>query len=63
MNLWLLLKDSEHSSDDLSSGVFSSCNSRTDSAADRLLSANQPSLYCSSGEWPRLSQAPCMSVF
>lgn len=46
----LLLQDSEHSSDDLSSGVFSSCNSRRDGRADWLLSANQPSLYSSSGE-------------
>uniref|UniRef100_H3D2S3 Protein kinase domain-containing protein n=1 Tax=Tetraodon nigroviridis TaxID=99883 RepID=H3D2S3_TETNG len=60
------IQDSEHSSDDLSSGVFSSCNSRTDSAADRLLSANQPSLYCSSAAgvdiWIENVQGGCVRI-
>lgn len=44
-----ILKDSDHSSDDLSSGVFSSSNSHTDGHLEWLASANQPSSFCSEG--------------
>nr|XP_033466512.1 uncharacterized protein LOC117246698 isoform X1 [Epinephelus lanceolatus]XP_033466513.1 uncharacterized protein LOC117246698 isoform X1 [Epinephelus lanceolatus] len=43
-------KDSDHSSDDLSSGVFSSCNSRTDGHLEWLASASQPSSCCFEGK-------------
>lgn len=45
-----VIKDSDHSSDDLSSGVFSSCNSQTDGHLEWLASANQPSSYCFEGK-------------
>ncbi len=44
------MKDSEHSSDDLSSGVFSSCNSWTETNLEWLASLNQPCSYCFEGE-------------
>uniref|UniRef100_A0A3P8RX78 Protein kinase domain-containing protein n=1 Tax=Amphiprion percula TaxID=161767 RepID=A0A3P8RX78_AMPPE len=45
-----VLKDSDRSSDDLSSGIFSSCNSQTDGHMEWSASANQPSSYCSEGK-------------
>ncbi|XP_061564713.1 STE20-like serine/threonine-protein kinase isoform X2 [Cololabis saira] len=42
-------KDSEYSSDDLSSGVFSSCNSHAGGHLEWLAPANQPSSCCFDG--------------
>lgn len=51
-----LFKDSDHSSDDLSSGVFSSCNSHTEGHLEWSTSANQPSSYCFEGKAAGLCQ-------
>ncbi|XP_070708327.1 mitogen-activated protein kinase kinase kinase 14 [Pempheris klunzingeri] len=57
-------RDSEHSSDDLSSGVFSSCNSQTDGHLEWSASANQPSLYCFEGVdiWIENVQGECLRI-
>ncbi|KAM7370395.1 hypothetical protein PAMP_009948 [Pampus punctatissimus] len=57
-------KDSDHSSDDLSSGVFSSCNSQTDGHLAWLASANQPSSYCFEGVdiWIETIQGECLRI-
>ncbi|XP_040885315.1 uncharacterized protein LOC121175568 [Toxotes jaculatrix] len=57
-------KDSDHSSDDLSSGVFSSCNSETDGHLEWLASANQPSSYCFEGVdiWIENVQGECLRI-
>ncbi|XP_008296484.1 mitogen-activated protein kinase kinase kinase 14-like [Stegastes partitus] len=57
-------KDSDHSSDDLSSGVFSSCNSQTDGHLEWVASANQPSLYCFEGVdiWIENVQGECLRI-
>ncbi|XP_071318288.1 mitogen-activated protein kinase kinase kinase 14 isoform X2 [Trachinotus anak] len=57
-------KESEHSSDDLSSGVFSSCNSQTDGHLEWLASANQPSSYCFEGVdiWIENVQGECLRI-
>ncbi|XP_056221345.1 uncharacterized protein LOC130161966 [Seriola aureovittata] len=57
-------KDSDHSSDDLSSGVFSSCNSQTDRHLEWLASANQPSSYCFEGVdiWIENVQGECLRI-
>uniref|UniRef100_A0A668AK81 Mitogen-activated protein kinase kinase kinase 14b n=1 Tax=Myripristis murdjan TaxID=586833 RepID=A0A668AK81_9TELE len=48
--LFSISKDSDRSSDDLSSGVFSSYNSQIDGHLEWLVSANQPSSYCLEGK-------------
>ncbi|KAM9336951.1 mitogen-activated protein kinase kinase kinase 14 [Symphorus nematophorus] len=57
-------KDSDHSSDDLSSGVFSSCNSHTDGHLEWLASANQPYSYCFEGVdiWIENVQGECLRI-
>ncbi|XP_044035385.1 mitogen-activated protein kinase kinase kinase 14 isoform X2 [Siniperca chuatsi] len=57
-------KDSDHSSDDLSSGVFSSCNSQTDGHLELLALANQPSSYCFEGVdiWIENVQGECLRI-
>ncbi|XP_042364274.1 mitogen-activated protein kinase kinase kinase 14 [Plectropomus leopardus] len=57
-------KDSDHSSDDLSSGVFSSCNSQTDGHLEWLASANQPSSCCFEGVdiWIENVQGECLRI-
>ncbi|XP_039991834.1 uncharacterized protein LOC120794657 [Xiphias gladius] len=57
-------KDSDRSSDDLSSGVFSSCNSQTDGHLEWLASANQPSLCCFEGVdiWIENVQGECLRI-
>ncbi|XP_051273338.1 mitogen-activated protein kinase kinase kinase 14 isoform X1 [Dicentrarchus labrax] len=57
-------RDSDHSSDDLSSGVFSSCNSQTDGHLEWLASANQPSSYCFEGVdiWIENVQGECLRI-
>ncbi|XP_026170942.1 uncharacterized protein map3k14b isoform X2 [Mastacembelus armatus] len=57
-------KDSEHSSDDLSSGVFSSCNSHTDGQLEWLASANKPSSHCFEGIdiWIENVQGECLRI-
>ncbi|XP_051795916.1 microtubule-associated serine/threonine-protein kinase 4-like [Acanthochromis polyacanthus] len=57
-------KDSDRSSDDLSSGVFSSCNSQTDAHLEWSASANQPSSYCSEGVdiWIENVQGECLRI-
>ncbi|XP_034716508.1 uncharacterized protein LOC117937009 [Etheostoma cragini] len=57
-------KDSDHSSDDLSSGVFSSCNSQTDGNLEWLASANQPSSYRFEGVdiWIENVQGECLRI-
>ncbi|XP_074519906.1 mitogen-activated protein kinase kinase kinase 14 [Halichoeres trimaculatus] len=57
-------KDSDHSSDDLSSGVFSSCNSQTDGHLEWLASANQPSSHCFDGVdiWIENVQGECLRI-
>nr|XP_020460363.1 mitogen-activated protein kinase kinase kinase 14-like isoform X3 [Monopterus albus] len=56
--------DSDHSSDDLSSGVFSSCHSHTDRHLEWLASANQPSSYRSEGVeiWIENFQGECLRI-
>ncbi|KAM3592702.1 uncharacterized protein V6R79_023785 [Siganus canaliculatus] len=58
-------KDSDRSSDDLSSGVFSSCNSQTDGQlTEWAVSANQPSSYCFEGVdiWIENVQGECLRI-
>ncbi|KAK1881393.1 Mitogen-activated protein kinase kinase kinase 14 [Dissostichus eleginoides] len=57
-------KDSDHSSDDLSSGVFSSCNSQTDGHLEWLASDNQPSSCCFEGVdiWIENVQGECLRI-
>ncbi|XP_028286870.1 MAP3K epsilon protein kinase 1 isoform X2 [Parambassis ranga] len=57
-------KDSDHSSDDLSSGVFSSCTSRRDTHLEWLVSSNQPSLFCFEGVevWIENDQGECLRI-
>ncbi|XP_041671927.1 uncharacterized protein LOC121528505 [Cheilinus undulatus] len=57
-------KDSDHSSDDLSSGVFSSCNSQTGGHLEWLASANQPSSHCFDGVdvWIENVQGECLRI-
>ncbi|XP_070783542.1 mitogen-activated protein kinase kinase kinase 14 [Enoplosus armatus] len=57
-------EDSDHSSDDLSSGVFSSCNSQTDGHLEWLASANQSSSYCFEGVdiWIENVQGECLRI-
>ncbi|XP_026206423.1 uncharacterized protein LOC113155902 isoform X2 [Anabas testudineus] len=57
-------KDSDHSSDDLSSGVFSSCNSHSDRQLEWSASANQPSSYCFEGVdiWIEKDQGECLRI-
>lgn len=45
-----LYQDSDRWSDDLSSGVFSSCNSQTDGQIEWLVSPHQPSSHCFKGK-------------
>ncbi|KAK7919442.1 hypothetical protein WMY93_010726 [Mugilogobius chulae] len=56
--------DSDHSSDDLSSGVFSSCNSQTDGYLQWTDSPHQPSLYCFEGVdiWIEDIQGQCLRI-
>uniref|UniRef100_UPI0037E9AC65 mitogen-activated protein kinase kinase kinase 14 n=1 Tax=Semicossyphus pulcher TaxID=241346 RepID=UPI0037E9AC65 len=56
-------KDSDHSSDDLSSGVFSSCNSQAD-RLEWLASANQPSSHTFEGVdiWIENVQGECLRI-
>ncbi|KAL6094402.1 map3k14 [Pungitius sinensis] len=57
-------KESDRSSDDLSSGVFSSCNSRTEGHLEWTASANQPPSYCSEGVdiWIENVQGECLRI-
>uniref|UniRef100_A0AAQ4PVN2 Mitogen-activated protein kinase kinase kinase 14b n=1 Tax=Gasterosteus aculeatus aculeatus TaxID=481459 RepID=A0AAQ4PVN2_GASAC len=57
-------KESDRSSDDLSSGVFSSCNSRTEGHLEWSASANQPSSYCFEGVdiWIENVQGECLRI-
>ncbi|XP_068160926.1 mitogen-activated protein kinase kinase kinase 14 isoform X2 [Antennarius striatus] len=57
-------KDSDHSSDDLSSGVFSSCNSQTDGHLEWLVSGNQPTSNCFDGIdiWIENVQGECLRI-
>ncbi|KAM4624574.1 mitogen-activated protein kinase kinase kinase 14 [Polymixia lowei] len=57
-------KDSDRWSDDLSSGVFSSYNSQTDSHLEWLVSANQPSSYCFEGVdiWIENIHGECLRI-
>ncbi|XP_031698778.1 mitogen-activated protein kinase kinase kinase 14 [Anarrhichthys ocellatus] len=57
-------KESDHSSDDLSSGVFSSCNSQADGHLEWLASANQSSSYCFEGVdiWIENVQGECLRI-
>ncbi|XP_035467482.2 mitogen-activated protein kinase kinase kinase 14 isoform X3 [Scophthalmus maximus] len=57
-------KDSDHSSDDLSSGVFSSCNSRSDGRLEWSASANQPHSYRFEGVdiWIENVQGECLRI-
>ncbi|XP_037610447.1 uncharacterized protein LOC119479189 isoform X1 [Sebastes umbrosus] len=57
-------KESDHSSDDLSSGVFSSCNSQTDGHMEWLTSANQHSSHCFEGVdiWIENVQGECLRI-
>lgn len=63
------VKDSDHSSDDLSSGVFSSCNSQTDGHVEWTASANQPSSLSLEGRTAELCHqvtcglTPVITVF
>jgi len=57
-SLRVLSQESDHSSDDLSSGVFSSSNSHTDGHIEWLASDNQPSSYCFEGETVSLRYTP-----
>uniref|UniRef100_A0A8C6Q4K1 Mitogen-activated protein kinase kinase kinase 14b n=1 Tax=Nothobranchius furzeri TaxID=105023 RepID=A0A8C6Q4K1_NOTFU len=56
--------DSDHSSDDLSSGVFSSCNSQADTRVEWLMSANQTSSCCFEGVdiWIENTQGDCLRI-
>ncbi|XP_034425768.1 uncharacterized protein LOC117752515 isoform X2 [Hippoglossus hippoglossus] len=57
-------KGSDHSSDDLSSGVFSSCDSHTDGRLEWSASANQPSSCCFEGVdiWIENVQGQCLRI-
>nr|XP_019966416.1 PREDICTED: mitogen-activated protein kinase kinase kinase 14-like isoform X1 [Paralichthys olivaceus]XP_019966417.1 PREDICTED: mitogen-activated protein kinase kinase kinase 14-like isoform X1 [Paralichthys olivaceus]XP_019966418.1 PREDICTED: mitogen-activated protein kinase kinase kinase 14-like isoform X1 [Paralichthys olivaceus] len=58
-------KDSDHSSDDLSSGVFSSCNSHTDGRLEWSASAKQPSSCCFEAGvdiWIENVQGQCLRI-
>ncbi|KAF0025859.1 hypothetical protein F2P81_022740 [Scophthalmus maximus] len=57
-------QDSDHSSDDLSSGVFSSCNSRSDGRLEWSASANQPHSYRFEGVdiWIENVQGECLRI-
>ncbi|AWP18126.1 putative mitogen-activated protein kinase kinase kinase 14-like [Scophthalmus maximus] len=57
-------KDSDHSSDDLSSGVFSSCNTRSDGRLEWSASANQPHSYRFEGVdiWIENVQGECLRI-
>ncbi|XP_065805721.1 mitogen-activated protein kinase kinase kinase 14 isoform X1 [Labrus bergylta] len=56
--------DKDHSSDDLSSGVFSSCNSQTDGHMEWLASANQAPTHCFDGVdiWIENVQGECLRI-
>ncbi|XP_047464070.1 uncharacterized protein LOC125021920 isoform X2 [Mugil cephalus] len=55
---------SDHSSDDLSSGVFSSCNSQADGHLEWLASGSQPSSFCFEGVdvWIENVQGQCLRI-
>ncbi|XP_034415235.1 mitogen-activated protein kinase kinase kinase 14-like [Cyclopterus lumpus] len=57
-------KESDRSSDDLSSGVFSSSNSHTDGHLEWLASDNQPSSYCFEGVdiWIENVRGECLRI-
>ncbi|XP_035764777.1 uncharacterized protein LOC102782642 [Neolamprologus brichardi] len=57
-------KDSDHSSDDLSSGIFSSCNSQTDACLEWLALANRPSSQCFEGidVWIEDPEGKCLRI-
>ncbi|KAM6896945.1 mitogen-activated protein kinase kinase kinase 14 [Xenentodon cancila] len=57
-------KDSEYSSDDLSSGVFSSCNSHAAGHLQWLAPTNQPSSCCFEGVdiWIENVQGQCLRI-
>ncbi|XP_030018889.1 mitogen-activated protein kinase kinase kinase 14 isoform X1 [Sphaeramia orbicularis] len=57
-------KDSDHSSDDLSSGVFSSCNSQADVHLEWMASPTQPSSHCFEGVdiWIENIQGQCLRI-
>ncbi|KAF7665095.1 hypothetical protein LDENG_00155310 [Lucifuga dentata] len=57
-------QDSDHWSDDLSSGVFSSCNSQTDGHLEWLDSANQPLSHCFEGVniWIENIHGDCLRI-
>ncbi|XP_056286612.1 mitogen-activated protein kinase kinase kinase 14-like isoform X2 [Pseudoliparis swirei] len=57
-------QESDHSSDDLSSGVFSSSNSHTDGHIEWLASDNQPSSYCFEGVdiWIENVRGECLRI-
>ncbi|XP_055005824.1 mitogen-activated protein kinase kinase kinase 14 isoform X2 [Boleophthalmus pectinirostris] len=56
--------DSDRSSDDLSSGVFSSCNSQADGYLQWTASPHQPSSYCFEGVdiWIEDIQGQCLRI-
>ncbi|XP_072312576.1 mitogen-activated protein kinase kinase kinase 14 isoform X2 [Eucyclogobius newberryi] len=56
--------DSDHSSDDLSSGVFSSCNSQTDGYLQWTALPHLPSSYCFEGVdiWIEDIQGQCLRI-
>lgn len=56
--------DTDHSSDDLSSGVFSSCNSQADGHLEWTASPHQPSSYCFEGVdiWIENVQGQCLRI-
>ncbi|XP_058476595.1 serine/threonine-protein kinase pakF [Solea solea] len=57
-------KDSDHSSDDLSSGVFSSCNSQTGGHLEWMAAENKPHLHCFQGVdiWIENVQGECLRI-
>ncbi|XP_038130164.1 mitogen-activated protein kinase kinase kinase 14-like isoform X2 [Cyprinodon tularosa] len=57
-------EESEHSSDDLSSGVFSSCNSHSGRQLAWIPSADQPSSHCFEGVdiWIENTQGECFRI-
>ncbi|XP_013870279.1 mitogen-activated protein kinase kinase kinase 14 [Austrofundulus limnaeus] len=56
--------DSDHSSDDLSSGVFSSCNSQSGAHLEWTVSANQTPSHCLEGVdvWIENVQGACLRI-
>ncbi|XP_041829425.1 uncharacterized protein LOC121632225 isoform X2 [Melanotaenia boesemani] len=60
----VLDKDSDHSSDDLSSGVFSSCNSHSEGHLEWLASAHRPSSCSFEGVdiWIENVQGECLRI-